>query len=260
MADSSAVSGGGAGRRVLVTGASRGIGRAVAVELAGQGFSVTVHYRSQEDAARETLAECAKRASGAGEASVSDGRLLAFDIADRPACEAALEADLKANGAYYGVVCNAGVTADGPFPGMKPAAWDDVLHTNLDGFYNVLRPLVMPMVRARQGGRIVTMSSVSGLIGNRGQVNYSASKAGIIGATKALAQELAKRRITVNSVAPGLIDTDMAGDAPVEEILKVIPMRRLGQPEEVAAAVSYLFSDAAGYVTGQVLSVNGGLA
>ena len=164
------------------------------------------------------------------------------------------------SGAFWGVVCNAGVTADGPFPGMKPEAWDEVLHTNLDGFYNVLRPLVMPMVRARKGGRIVTLSSVSGLIGNRGQVNYSASKAGIIGATKALARELAKRQITVNSVAPGLIETSMIDEAPVKEILEVIPMRRLGRPEEVAAAVGFLFGPGAGYVTAQVISVNGGLA
>lgn len=246
------------GRRVLVTGASRGIGRAIAIELGGAGFDVVVHYRAQEAQARETLAEIYKHRES--RAAADEDSLLAFDIGDREAAERVLSADIEANGPYYGVVCNAGVTADGPFPGMKPEAWDHVLHTNLDGFFNVLRPVIMPMVRARRGGRIVTMSSVSGIMGNRGQVNYSASKAGLIGATKALAQELAKRQITVNSVAPGLIDTDMAHDVPVEEILKQIPMRRLGRPEEVAAAVSFLFSEAAGYVTAQVISVNGGLA
>ena len=186
--------------------------------------------------------------------------LLHFDVADRAACKAALESDLAANGSFFGVVCNAGVHSDGAFPGLTGEAWDRVLRTNLDGFYNVLRPLVMPMVRAHSGGRIVTIASASGLTGNRGQVNYSASKAGLIGATRSLALELAKRRITVNSVAPGLIDTEMLDGLPVEEVARLVPMRRLGTPEEVAAVVGFLFGEDASYITGQVVSVDGGLA
>jgi len=143
---------------------------------------------------------------------------------------------------------------------MSGDAWDRVLRTNLDGFYNVLHPLVMPMIRTRDGGRIVTISSVSGVAGNRGQTNYAASKAGLIAATRSLALELAKRRITVNSVAPGLIETEMIAGAPLEELTRAIPMRRVGQAAEVAAAVAFLFSDEASYITGQVLGVNGGLA
>jgi 3-oxoacyl-[acyl-carrier protein] reductase len=168
-----------------------------------------------------------------------------------------LGADLESHGPFWGIVCNAGLHADAAFPSLSAEQWDRVLRTNLDGFYNVVHPLVMPLVRARNGGR--TISSVAGLVGNRGQVNYSAAKAGLIGATKALAQELAKRGITVNSVAPGLIDTEMAAGAPVEEILRMIPMRRLGRADEVAATVSFLFSEGAAYITGQVISVNGGL-
>jgi 3-oxoacyl-[acyl-carrier protein] reductase len=239
-------------RRVLVTGASRGIGRAIASALAHDGFDVTVNFRSNADLAKQT---CEAIAAAGGRA-----RPLAFDVAQREECEAVLEADVAVNGPFYGVVSNAGVTADAPFPALPGDAWDRVLRTNLDGFYNVVRPLVMPMVHARRGGRIVTVSSVAGLTGNRGQVNYSASKAGLIGATKALAQELAKRAITVNSVAPGLIETDMLKGVPVEDMLKIIPMRRLGRPDEVGATVAFLFSDAAAYITGQVISVNGGLA
>lgn len=234
-------------RRVLVTGSSRGIGRAIAERLARGGFAVTLHCRS-------------RRAEADALASQLAARVLQFDVADRGAAHAALEQDLKANGAYYGVVCNAGVTRDGTFAALSGADWDEVLKTSLDGFYNVVQPLVMPMVRARQGGRIVTIASVSGVTGNRGQVNYSAAKAGLIGATKALALELASRQITVNCVAPGLIETDMTAGLPLEQALKAVPMERIGKPEEVAAAVEFLMSDAAGYITRQVIGVNGGLA
>lgn len=239
-------------RSALVTGSSRGIGRAIAETLAAGGYRVILHCRSQR---AEAEAVCEKLIA-AGHATP---RILQFDIADRAAARAALTSDMDANGAYYGVVCNAGIARDGAFPALSEEDWDSVLHANLDGFFNVLQPIVMPMIRSREPGRIVTLSSVSGVMGNRGQVNYSAAKAGIIGATKALAVELASRRITVNCVAPGLIRTDMINDAPVEEALKAIPAKRVGEPHEVAALVQFLLSDAAAYITRQVIGVNGGL-
>jgi len=238
-------------RRVLVTGASKGIGAAIAVRLARDGFDVAVHYRSDRDGALRTAADV----ESAGAAS----HLLQFDVADRDASRAAIDADIAAHGAYYGVVVNAGIHRDNVFPALSGEDWDAVLRTDLDGFYNVLKPCVMPMVQAHRGGRIVTMSSVSGVLGNRGQVNYSAAKAGLIGATKALALELAKRKITVNCVAPGLIDTGQATDAAQAEILKLVPARRIGTPEEVAGLVAYLFSDLAAYLTRQVICIDGGL-
>jgi 3-oxoacyl-[acyl-carrier protein] reductase len=238
-------------RTILVTGASKGIGRAIAERLARDGFAVTVHYGRDRAGAEASLAAI----SAAG----GEGRLLTFDTADRAKCRDVLEADMAEHGTYYGAVLNAGIARDNAFPAMSDEDWDAVLDTNLKGFYNVLRPIVMPLVSARRGGRIVALSSVSGLIGNRGQVNYSAAKAGIIGAAKALAVELAKRSITVNCVAPGLIKTQMIDALPLEDALKMVPMRRLGRPEEVAAVVSFLCSDEASYVTRQVISVNGGM-
>ncbi|MBL6751630.1 MAG: 3-oxoacyl-ACP reductase FabG [Nevskia sp.] len=239
-------------RWVLVTGSSRGIGRSIALRLARAGFGLVLHGRT----ATTALSESAQAARQAG----AETRCLAFDIADRDACARALDADIGAHGAYYGAVFNAGIACDGTFAALSAQDWDRVLHTNLDGFYNVIKPLLMPMIRLRRGGRIVTLSSVSGVTGNRGQVNYSASKAGIIGASKALAVELASRGITVNCVAPGPIRTDMLEGAPVEEMLKLIPAGRLGEPDEVAALVGFLFGDDAGYITRQVIGVNGGLA
>ena len=238
-------------RKVIVTGSSRGIGRAIALALAEDGFDPVVHCRSRTDAAAEV--------AGAVRALGGSGDILRFDVADRQGAREALEAWMAANGAPYGVVLNAGINADNPFPALEDDQWDDVLRTDLDGFYNVLKPLVMPMVQARAGGRIVALSSVSGVIGNRGQVNYSAAKAGIVGAAKALAVELARRGITVNCVAPGAIDTEMTQGAFVEEARAAIPMRRLGRAEEVAAVVRFLVSDGASYVTRQVIGVNGGL-
>ncbi|MBO7042339.1 MAG: 3-oxoacyl-ACP reductase FabG [Alphaproteobacteria bacterium] len=238
-------------KTILITGASRGIGKAIALYLAPLGYDLVLHYNSNKSAAEQTLKEVKDLGGKA--------RLLSFDIANRESTEKILTDDINENGAYYGVICNAGINVDAPFPAINGDAWDKVLHTNLDGLYNVLHPCVMPMISARKGGRIIAMSSISGVMGNRGQVNYAASKAGIIGAVKSLAVELAKRNITVNAIAPGVIETDMTADLPMEEIEKMIPMRRMGNAREIASLVAYLLSDDAGYITRQVISVNGGM-
>lgn len=236
---------------VLVTGSSRGIGRAIALRLAHDGFDVVVHGRTGQQEAQQVVQQIMTMGRAA--------RVLMFDVANRAQCAEVLAGDVEAHGAYYGVACNAGLARDNAFPTMSGEEWDAVIHTNLDAFYNVLNPIVMPMVRRRAPGRIVTLSSVSGLVGNRGQTNYSAAKAGIIGATKALAIELARREITVNCVAPGLIDTDMIDAEILEVALPMIPARRIGKPEEVAATVAFLMSADAAYITRQVISVNGGM-
>lgn len=238
-------------KQVLITGSSRGIGREAALYLAKNGFNIVLHCNKNTKMAEEVLAEI--KAAGV------NGRILQFNVKDREECKKILEKDIKENGVYYGVVLNAGITRDNVFLVMEDSEWEDVLNTNLGGFYNVLKPIVMPMIEKRVKGRIIAMSSVSGLCGNRGQVNYSASKAGIIGAVKALSLELAKRGITVNAIAPGVIETDMTQDLPVDEVKKMIPMKRFGKPKEVASLVNYLMSDDASYITGQVISVNGGL-
>lgn len=240
-----------ANRKVLVTGASKGIGKAIALRLGAAGFPVTVHY-GRDRASAEAVADEISTAGG-------NADIIGFDISDRNLCRAALEEHIEKHGAFWGVVLNAGIAKDNAFPAITGEDWDAVLHTNLDGFYNVLQPLVMPMIRRRDGGRIVTLSSVSGQIGNRGQVNYSASKAGIIGATKALAVELAKRNITVNCIAPGIIETAMTENLPADDVNAAIPMRRFGKPHEVAAVAEFLFSEGASYITRQVIGVNGGL-
>ena len=236
---------------ILVTGSSRGIGAAIALRLARDDYDLVLHCRDN----RQQADDLQSRIMDIGRSA----RVLQFDISNRAMCRDILEADEEHYGAYYGVVCNAGVARDNAFPAIPGEDWDEVLRTNLDGFYNVLHPLIMPMIRRRQPGRIVTLSSVSGLVGNRGQVNYSAAKAGIIGASKALAVELGKRNITVNCVAPGLIETDMVKDLSSDEILKIVPLRRAGKAEEVAATVSFLMSKDAAYITRQVISVNGGM-
>lgn len=238
-------------KRVLITGSSRGIGREIAILLAKENYDVVIHCSKNVESLKETqkiISECGKNSDA-----------LQFDISNREQCREVLEKYIEQNGSFYGVILNAGIAKDNVFPAMEDDEWDTVINTNLNGFYNVLKPIVMPMIQGRIKGRIIAMTSVSGITGNRGQTNYSASKAGIIGASKSLALELAKRGITVNCIAPGVIETDMIKDLPQEEVLKLIPMKRFGKSEEVAGLALYLLSENASYITGQVISVNGGL-
>lgn len=238
-------------KSVFISGSSRGIGRACALYLAGQGYDIVLHGKSPSQVLEQTITDV--KAMG------GNVRALTFDVCDREAARQELLKDIEENGMYWGIVANAGISRDITFAGMEPQAWDSVLKTNLDGFYNVVQPLVMPMVHTRRGGRIVVIASISGVMGNRGQVNYSAAKAGLIGAAKALALELASRKITVNAVAPGLIETDMVDESVTERALPFIPMKRVGKPEEVAATVGFLISDDAAYITRSVIEIDGGL-
>jgi 3-oxoacyl-[acyl-carrier protein] reductase len=238
---------------VLITGSSRGLGKAIALSLSQDAYSVVVHCRSKRDEA-DRVADTIRTQGG-------QSRVLQFDVGDREAAKAALSEDIEKHGAYYGVVCNAGITSDASFPAFVDDDWDRVINTNLNSFYNVLHPLTMPMIQRRAPGRIITVASMSGITGTRGQVNYSASKGGIIAATKALAVELAKRKITVNCVVPGIFETDMVKEArlSLDQLSKLIPMERLGAPEDITGIVRFLLSDQSSYITRQVISVNGGM-
>mgnify|MGYP003325099722 CR=1 FL=1 len=240
-------------RTILITGASRGIGRASAIELARNGFDIVIHYNRGKLEAESLLKEI--NALGV------KARTLQFDVGDANATRTAIEKDIAENGAYWGILSNAGLARDGAFPALSEADWSDVINVDLNGFFNVVQPAIMPMLHLKDGGRIIAMSSVSGIMGNRGQVNYSAAKAGLIGAVKALAVELGRRRITVNCIAPGMIETEMLKIVPeaYDAAMSMIPMRRTGKPEEVAALVAFLMSDKASYITRQVISINGGM-
>jgi 3-oxoacyl-[acyl-carrier protein] reductase len=234
----------------LVTGASKGIGQAICVELAKSGYRIVVNYKSDEKGAVNTLEMVRK--------SGSDGNIMQFDVSNFEETQSAVDDILKQNGSIDVLVNNAGITADGLFIMMPRKDWQAVIDISLSGFYNVTKPVLEKMIRQRQGA-VVSIASLAGLVGNRGQANYSAAKAGLIGASRSVASEVARLGIRVNVVAPGLIETDMIKNAPVENIKTMIPMARIGKPQEVAGVVRFLCSEDASYITGQVISVNGGM-
>lgn len=237
-------------RRVLVTGASKGIGRSIAVALYRSGFDVVCHYNSDLQGVMQTIENM-----GAN----SDANIINFDLRDSEQTESTISRYIEENGAFWGVVLNAGIKHDQSFLAMSQDEWSSVIDTNLNGFFSVLKPLVHPMVRLRDGGRIVCVSSLSGAVGVGGQVNYSASKGGLEAAARSLAMELAGRNITVNSVCPGFIDTDMISGLEEQTVESRVPMKRIGKVEEVASLVDYLFSDSAAYITKQSIRIDGGI-
>lgn len=238
-------------KKILVTGSSRGIGKQTAIMLAQSGYDIVLHCNTNIKAALAVKEEITTIGRNA--------YILQFDIGNREQTSEVIKEDIEKNGIYYGIILNAGINSDNVFPAMEDDEWDNVINTNLNGFYNILKPAIMPMIQSKIKGRIIAMTSIAAITGNRGQTNYAASKAGIIGAVKSLALELAKRGITVNCIAPGIIETDMTKNLPIDEIKKIIPMKRLGHAKEVASLAVYLVSEDASYITGQVISVNGGL-